>query len=260
MRTPTARALSTTALLFTAASLAIATRGQQDWAIHDMNRPQPRVVQPGTGGTDQQPGTAPSDAVVLFDGTGLSRWRTDKGDPAQWKVEGGYVEVVKGTGDIHTAQPFGDCQLHIEWRTPVPAEGEGQERGNSGVFLMGQYELQVLDSFDSQTYPDGQAGALYGQHPPLVNASRPPGAWQTYDVIFQGPRFAADGKLIQPAKATVFQNGVLVQNNSELTGPTAHKARPPYKQHPEKLPLKLQDHGNPVRYRNIWIREISAGA
>ena len=258
MLTLTTRVLSTCALVFAAVSLILAQRGQQEWAIHDMNRPQPRQVQPGAPSSDQLPGRPPSDAVVLFDGTSLSSWRADDGGPAKWKVENGYVEVVKGAGDVQTEQPFGDCQLHIEWRTPMPAEGDGQERGNSGVFLMGRYELQVLDSFGNKTYPDGQAGALYGQHPPLVNASRPPGQWQTYDVIFQGPRFAADGRLIRAANATVFQNGVLVQNDSKFTGPTAHNARPPYTPHAERLSLKLQDHGNPVRYRNIWIRDIGA--
>lgn len=250
--------LSTLAVSIVAGALLL--RAQQQWTIHDMNRPQPRIVSPGTASTDAQPGKPPSDAVVVFDGKDLSAWRVDNGGPAGWKVADGYMEVVKGAGDIHTAQAFGDCQLHVEWRTPTPGEGESQERGNSGVFPMSLYELQVLDSFENKTYPDGQAGALYGQHPPLVNVSRPPGEWQTYDVIFLGPRFDAGGKLTRPARATVFQNGVLVQNNSELTGPTAHNARPPYQPHPDKMPLKLQDHGNAIRYRNIWIRELGTGS
>jgi len=168
----------------------------------------------------------------------------------------GYVEVVPGTGAIATKQGFGDVQLHIEWAAPTPAKGEGQERGNSGVFLMGMYEVQVLDSYRNKTYPDGQAGAVYGQYPPLVNASRPPGEWQTYDIVFHGPRFDAGGKLLRPARMTVVFNGVLVQDNVVLTGPTAHQTRPPYAAHPEKLPLSLQDHGNPMRFRNIWVREI----
>ena len=249
-------------LLVLVSIVAPALRAQvsQQWPQHDLTRPQPRIIQPGTPSTDQQPGKGPSDAVVLFDGKDLSGWRVDNGGPAAWKVENGYMEVVKGTGDIHTAQSFGDCQLHVEWRTPVPGEGEGQERGNSGVFLAGLYELQVLDSFENKTYPDGQAGALYGQYPPLVNVSRAPGEWQTYDVIFTGPRFNENGSVARPARLTVLQNGVLVQYDSELSGPTANKSRPPYQKHPEKMPLKLQDHGNPMRFRNIWIRELEAGS
>ena len=230
----------------------------REWAIHDEKRPQPRVVDPGAAGTPEAPGRAPADAIVLFDGKDLSQWRSQKdGGPAPWKVEGGYMEVVAGSGGIQTAAGFGDCQLHVEWATPAPPVGEGQNRGNSGIFLMGQYEVQVLDSYASTTYPDGQAAALYGQYPPLVNASRPPGQWQTYDIVFRAPRFTADGRLVRPARVTVLHNGVLVQDARELTGPTAHKARPAYKPHAAKLPLGLQDHDHPVRYRNIWIRELS---
>jgi hypothetical protein len=232
----------------------------KEWGIHDLNRPQPKVIDPGTASAASQPGKPPSDAVVLFDGKDLSKWRADKeGGPAGWKVENGYMEVVKGAGGIHTEQGFGDVQLHIEWRAPTPAHGEGQERGNSGVFLMGMYEVQVLDSHGSQTYADGQASALYGQYPPLVNASRPAGEWQTYDIVFHAPRFAADGSLARPARATVLHNGVLTQDNQELTGPTAHKARPPYKAHAARLPIGLQDHGDPVRFRNVWVRELPEG-
>jgi hypothetical protein len=199
---------------------------------------------------------APSDAVVLFGGQDLSLWEDAKGEPAKWKVEAGYVEVVAKTGSVRTKQGFGDCQLHVEWAAPAVVSGEGQERGNSGVFLMDTYEIQVLDSYDNRTYADGQAAAIYGQYPPLVNASRKPGEWQAFDVIFRRPRFEADGKLVEPARMTVFHNGVLVHDNDELTGPTAHKARPTYKVHADKLPLSLQDHGNPVRYRNIWLREL----
>ncbi len=149
-----------------------------------------------------------------------------------------------------------DCQLHVEFSEPTPPKGESQDRGNSGVFLQGLYETQVLDSYHSKTYADGQAGAIYGQYPPLVNASRAPGQWQVYDIVFHGPRFDKDGKLLRPARETVFHNGVLVQDNVELTGPTAHGKRPPYEPQSEKLPLALQDHGHPVRYRNIWIREL----
>ena len=228
------------------------------WKIHDPNRPVPPVIEPGTASTQETPGRAPSDAVVLFDGKDLSQWAATDNGPAKWKVENGYFEVVPKTGYIHTREAFGDCQLHVEFAEPNPPKGESQGRGNSGVFLQGLYETQVLDSYQNKTYADGQAAASYGQYPPLVNASRPPGHWQIYDIVFHGPRFDASGKLTRPARETVFHNGVLVQDNVELTGPTAHGERPPYKATPEKLPLALQDHGDPVRYRNIWIRELKS--
>jgi len=194
--------------------------------------------------------------VVLFNGKDLSQWRSQDSTAAKWTVQNGYMEVKAGTGMIQSARGFGDVQLHIEWATPSVVKGESQERGNSGVFLMGIYELQVLDSYQNDTYPDGQAGAIYGENPPLVNPTRGPGQWQEYDVVFRRPHFKADGTLESPARMTVFLNGVLIQDNFELVGPTANQARPPYKAHPDKLPLKLQDHGNPVRYRNIWVREL----
>jgi Domain of Unknown Function (DUF1080) len=237
-------------------AVVISAQVDTRWKIHDPNRPLPPVVDPGTAGTQESPGRAPSDAVVLFDGKDLSRWVHKDGSAAKWKVESGYFEVVPKTGDIHTRGAFGDCQLHVEFAEPLPAKGESQERGNSGVFLMGLYEIQVLDSYQNRTYADGEAAAVYGQYPPLVNASRPPGQWQTYEVIFHGPRFATDGKLLRPARVTVFHNGILAQDNVELSGPTAHGRRPPYEHHADKLPLALQDHGNPVRFRNIWIREL----
>ena len=227
------------------------------WPIHDPTRPMARVVTPGTASTPEQAGKAPSDAIVLFDGKDLSKWVAEKdGAPAGWKVENGYFEVVKGSGSIRTKDGFGDVQLHVEWMAPKPPVGEDQDRGNSGIFLMGKYEVQVLDSYESKTYADGQASALYGQYPPLVNPVRPPGEWQAYDIVFFGPRFDKDGKLLRPARATVFLNGVLTQYNQELTGPTAHKARPPYEAHPDKLPIGLQDHSHPVRYRNLWLRPV----
>lgn len=247
-------AITTAALLF-AAQLS-AAQAPMKWKIHDLNRPLPPVVDPGTASTQDAPGRPPSDAIVLFDGKDLSRWTDKDGKPAKWKVENGYLEVVPESGLISTKDSFGDCQLHVEFAEPLPAVGESQERGNSGVFLMGQFEIQVLDSYENKTYADGQASAVYGQYPPQVNASRPPGQWQTYDIVFHGPRFAKDGKLTRPAHVTVLHNGVLVQDNVELTGPTAHGERPPYKAQPEKLPLSLQDHGKPVRYRNLWIREL----
>jgi hypothetical protein len=221
------------------------------WKIHDLDRPVPPVVDPG------KDGKPPADAVVLFDGKDLSQWVGEKGSPAAWKVENGYMEVKPDTDSIKTKDSFGDCQLHVEFATPVPGVGESQHRGNSGVFPMGLYEIQVLDSYENRTYADGQASAIYGQYPPLVNASRPPGEWQTYDIIFHGPRFAGDGKLLRPARVTMLHNGLLTQDNVELTGPTTNGARPPYKTHPRKLPLSLQNHSNPVRYRNIWIRELA---
>jgi len=223
---------------------------------HDRNRPQPAVIDPGTSSSQQTPGRPPSDAVVLFDGRDLSKWQHKDGSAAKWKLDAGYFEVVPGTGQLYTRASFGDCQLHVEFAEPTPPLGEEQERGNSGVFLHDRYEVQVLDSYQSQTYPDGQAGAIYGQFPPLVNASRAPGLWQIYEIVFHGPRFDATGHLTRPARLTVFLNGVLVQDEAELTGPTAHRQRPPYVVEPEKLPLSLQDHGNAVRYRNIWIREL----
>jgi hypothetical protein len=226
-----------------------------DYPIHSLDRPQPPVVDPGPYAGRCRP---PSDAIVLFDGSSLGAWRSADtvGEPARWKIADGYMEVVPGTGNIATVQGFGDVQLHVEWLAPLPVEGQGQERGNSGVFLMSIYEIQVLDSYENPTYPDGQTGAIYGQYPPLVNASRPPGEWQTYDVIFHRPRFDATGSVARKARMTILHNGVLVQDHVELTGPTAHKDRPPYKPHPDRLPLVLQDHGDLVRYRNIWIRQL----
>ena len=245
-----------TVLLLAASSHACYAQVQTTWKIHDLSRPLPPVIDPATASTQESPGRAPSDAVVLFDGKDLSRWVHKDGSAAKWKVENGYAEVLAKTGYINTRDSFGDCQLHVEFAEPAPPRGESQERGNSGVFLQGLYETQVLDSYQSKTYADGQAGAIYGQYPPLVNASRPPGQWQTYDIVFHGPRFDKDGKLLRPARETVFHNGVLVQDNVELSGPTAHGKRPPYEPQPEKLPLALQDHSHPVRYRNIWIREL----
>jgi len=242
--------------VFCLALVAAGDSGGKQWPVHDETRPRPKVVTPGTESTQEQPGKPPSDAVVLFDGKDLSKWRSAKGGEPAWKVDHG-VLVVAGAGDIVTKEEFGDCQLHVEWAAPTPAGGEGQGRGNSGVKIMGRYEVQVIDSYEAQTYADGQAGALYGQYPPLVNASRPPGQWQMYDIIFHAPKFGPDGKVLKPATATVLHNGVLVQDHAELKGTTAHKSPGVYKAHPPKQPLLLQDHHNPVRYRNIWIRPLS---
>lgn len=201
------------------------------------------------------PGPPPSDAIVLFDGKDLDQWVGNKDRPARWKIEGGTM-VVNGTGNIRTRQAFGDCQLHLEWATPAKVEGKGQGRGNSGVFLMGRYEVQVLDSHQNQTYYHGQAGSVYKQSAPLVNASRPPGEWQSFDIIFRAPRRDAAGRVIKPATITVLHNGVLIQDHFEILGTTYNDRAPAYEPHPEKLPLVLQDHRDPVCYRNIWIREL----
>ncbi len=217
------------------------------------------LVQSGFAGDPGEPkvtdpGPPPADAIVLFDGADLSKWADDKGSDARWDVKDG-VATVNGTGYIHTRQEFGDCQLHVEWATPAEVKGDGQGRGNSGIFLQYRYEIQVLDSYNNKTYFDGQAGAVYKQYPPLVNACRKPGEWQAYDIIYHAPRFDNDGKLTKPGDVTVIQNGVLIQDHVELKGDTM-QATPSYKAHPLKQPLALQDHGNPVRYRNIWIREL----
>jgi hypothetical protein len=229
---------------------------QIGWRIHDRNRPQPPVVTPGESSARDHPSRPPSSAIVLYGGKDLSGWESAQGGPARWKIGNGFFEVAPGTGNIRTKQAFGDCQLHVEWATPNPPHGEDQERGNSGVFLMSLYEIQVLDSYQNKTYADGQAAAVYGQYPPLVNASLPSGEWQTYDIIWHGPRFDSSGKLLAPATVTLLHNGILVQDHVTLTGPTEHMMRPPYKPHSEKMPLMLQDHHNPVRFRNIWVREL----
>ncbi len=222
------------------------------WRVHDGSRPQPRVVTPG-----EKFGDPPSDAVILFDGTDLSQWVSARdGGPARWKVENGYMEVVAGTGDIQTIRHFGDCQLHIEWMAPEEVRGEGQGRGNSGVFLMGLYEIQVLDCYQNPTYPDGTTAAIYGQYPPLVNACRPPGEWQTYDILWEAPRFDGD-QLVEPAYVTVFHNGIVVHCHTPLFGPTTHRQVLSYRPHPPVGPLRLQDHGDPVRFRNIWYRPLT---
>jgi len=240
-------------LLTAALCFAIGTctqKGQFRWDVHDMDRPQPPVITPA-----EQPGQPPSDAIILFDGKNLSQWLDKKANPANWKVENGYMQA-NGTGDISTKQSFGDCQLHLEWAAPTQVSGSGQKRGNSGVFLMSNYEVQILDSYDNKTYPDGQAAALYGQFPPLANACRKPGDWQSFDIIFRRPKFSENGQVIHPACFTVLHNGVLVHDNVTLYGASAHKKRAEYHPHADRLPIILQDHGNPIRFRNIWIREL----
>ncbi|MSR48207.1 MAG: DUF1080 domain-containing protein [Planctomycetes bacterium] len=223
------------------------------WCVHDSRRPQPRVVAPGTESSALHPGRPPADAVVLFDGTDLSKWSSGGGD-ARWNVVDGCAEV-NGTGDIETRAAFGDCQIHLEWCAPLPPSGDSQGRGNSGIYFMGRYEVQVLDCFGNKTYPDGQAAALYGQKPPLVNACRPPGEWQSYDIVFEAPRFDGD-KLAKPARVTVLHNGVVVHHAQEYVGATGHREVGQYSRHEDRLPIRLQDHGSPVRYRNIWLRPL----
>jgi len=227
----------------------------QKWRVHDPARPHPRVVSPGAS-----PGAAPSDAVILFDGKDLSNWeeRRDLNSPPKaptWKVENGYFEEVPGTGSLFSKAKFGDCQLHVEWAAPVEIRGAGQNRGNSGVLVMGRYEIQVLDSWNSPTYADGQAGAIYGQWPPLVNAARRPGEWQTYDIVFEAPRFEGE-RLVKPAYFTVFHNGIVLHNHKEVMGPMVHRKLPAYAPHGLAEPLMLQQHGTRVRYRNIWYRPL----
>jgi Domain of Unknown Function (DUF1080) len=226
------------------------------WLQHDISRPKPPVVEP-VGPPPAAPTHVPGDAVILFDGTNLDAWRAPGGGPARWKVSDGFMEVAPGTGAIETRGKFGDVQLHVEWAAPNPAAGKGQDRGNSGIFLMGMFEIQVIDSYQADTYADGQAGAIYGQYPPLANASRPPGEWQTYDIAFRRPRFDRDGKLLQSARFTLIHNGILVQNNEELWGGTNWLEPAPYDHRADRGPIELQDHGHKVRFRNIWLRDLA---
>ena len=226
------------------------------WHVHDGLRPQPRVVTPGTFSTPEIPGKVPSDAIVLFDGKSVDKWYSGKkGEPCKWTIENGDLISVAKAGYVFTNDDFGDFQLHVEWHSPNPPHGDSQGRGNSGVFLHGKYEIQVLDCYNNPTYPDGSAGSVYGQHPPLVNASLPPGEWQVYDIVFTGPKYK-DGKLDKPAYVTVIHNGVVTQNHAEILGNTGHRTLGKYDGKTEKGPIGLQDHGNPVHFRNIWIRPL----
>jgi hypothetical protein len=227
------------------------------WHVHDPDRPHPPVVTPGA--SQYAP---PSDAIVLFNGKDLSKWAqdgrgADKGkivDP-QWPVKDGYFEVGANNGDLFTREKFGDCQLHIEWSEPPDIKGTSQGRGNSGVLLMHRFEVQVLDAFKNPTYADGQAGAIYGQWPPLANPSRPPGEWNVYDIVFEAPKFEGE-KLVKPAYITLFMNGVMMHNRKESMGPMVYRQVAKYVPQPAEDSLALQDHHNPVRYRNIWIRRL----
>ena len=224
-----------------------------DYEVHDVNRTQPPIVNPGP--PSGLPAPVPSDAVVLFDGSDLSDWVDSNGETPQWTVRDGYMEVVPGTGSIFSKEEFGDVQLYIEWATPVEIDGDGQGRGNSGVFFMNRYEIQVLDSYENETYPDGQAASVYAQYPPLVNVSRAPGEWQSYNIIFRRPHFDPNGNLREPARVTVIHNNVVVQDNVPLIGPTG-RARAAYEMHEDRGPIRLQDHSDLVRFRNIWVREL----
>ncbi|HMP91361.1 MAG TPA: DUF1080 domain-containing protein [Phnomibacter sp.] len=232
--------------------LAGTTYAQQgDPKLTEIYSPVAPVVSPGKTAADP-----PADAIVLFNGTSLDGWESLNGNPAQWTISNGAFTVKPGTGDIRTKQKFGSCQLHVEWKTPDVVKGEGQGRGNSGIFLMSTYELQVLDNYENKTYSNGQAGSIYKQLVPLANACRKPGEWQTYDIIFTAPEFYEDGRLRSPARITVLHNGVLVQNNATLWGSTQYIGIAKYDKHANALPLKLQDHGDLVSFRNIWVRPL----
>jgi Domain of Unknown Function (DUF1080). len=227
----------------------------QPWRVHDIARPRPPKLSPPPPSVTTP---APPDAVVLFDGKDLSQWVTMTREglqPPRWKVENGYLEIPPGGGRLATKEKFGDVQLHLEWMIPPGLPGAGQGKGNSGVELMGRYEIQVLESFENETYADGQAAAIYGQWPPRVNASRPPGEWNSYDIYFEAPRFE-QGKLVKPAAVTVVHNGILVHHRQEILGAATHRRVAVYSPHAPEEPLTLQDHGAPVRYRNIWIRRL----
>lgn len=261
MRHPNARLLPFLVAVCLAAAPSCQSRPGYDdtpllpgtkWRVHDLERPYPPVVTPG----ESAPAEPPSDAIVLFDGTDLAQWEAGS-EKARWELVDGAM-VVNGTGSIQTVQEFGDCQLHLEWASPAEVESESQGRGNSGVFMMGRYEIQILDSHENPTYADGQAAALYGQEPPMVNASRPPGEWQSYDIVFEAPRFDGD-ELVEPARVTVVHNGVVVHHRVEFLGATAHRAVATYASHAEVGPIVLQDHGNPVRFRNVWVRPLERG-
>jgi hypothetical protein len=239
------------AVIFLAGGIA----AQQERVPGQMPNPskEPPIVTPGA-----TPGSPPSDAILLFDGKDLSKWVSEKDGtkPAPWSVADGVITVAPNSGGIRTKDGFGSAQLHIEWATPSEVKGDGQGRGNSGVFFMSNYEVQVLDSYQNKTYFHGQASAIYKQHAPLVNASRKPGEWQSYDIVFTAPVFDGDGKILKRATFTVFHNGVLTQNHVEVMGVTSHDKPPYYEAHASKMPLALQDHGNPMRFRNIWIRNL----
>ncbi len=235
--------------------LATGSSAQTTWPQHSRERPTPPVQRAPALTAPVPP---PADATILFDGRSLSAWHAGN-DPAPWRIlPDGTLEVIPGAGSIETRESFGDVHLHIEWTAPNPPVGTDQNRGNSGVFLMRQYEVQVLDSYNNVTYADGQAGAIYGQYPPLVNVTAPPGEWNSFDIQFRAPRFAPNGTVRDSARMTVHHNGVLIHDNRVLLGPTSHTVRAPYEAHESLLPIALQDHGERVRFRNIWVRPLPA--
>jgi hypothetical protein len=252
-----------------AGAIVLAQEGggpQQPWSkfkVHDMTRPQPPIVTPGTFSTPDQPGKPPSDAIVLFDGKDMNHWQAKGGGDPTFTLQDGVMlstnlQDPSNNKYLQSKDQFGDVQLHVEWSEPTPPKGDSQGRGNSGVFMMGLFETQVLDNYQNPTYPDGACGGIYGQYPPLVNVCRPPGEWQTYDIIFTTPRYQ-DGKMTEPAYITTLQNGVIIQNHQRIEGPTGHMIVAHYPDTMlEKGPIELQFHGNPVRYRNIWVRPLEA--
>ncbi|MFM9909145.1 MAG: DUF1080 domain-containing protein [Chitinophagaceae bacterium] len=238
-------------IVSTLPGMAQAINRNGDPKLSEYWSPEPNVVTPG-----KTTGDAPSDAIILFDGRNFDKWQQVKGGPVKWTLDNSAMTVSSGAGNIQTKEGFGDCQLHIEWRTPAEVKGDGQGRGNSGIFLMGRYELQILDNYNNKTYVNGQAASIYKQLPPLVNACRPPGEWQTYDIIFTAPRFYENGTVRSQARITVLHNGVLVQRDGVLLGGTQYIGVANYEMHKDKEPIELQDHGNPTSFRNIWIRPL----
>ena len=236
---------------FSFAILCMESLAQKDPKTTEVWSPEPKVVKAGS-----TVNTAPSDAIILFNGKNAAAWKHQNGDTVKWTMSDNTMVVKGGTGNIETRQKFGDCQLHIEWRTPTEVKGDGQERGNSGIFMMGRYELQILDSYNNRTYSNGQAGSIFKQYPPLVNASKGPGEWQSFDIVFKAPSFNDSGAVQEPARMTVFHNGVLIQNNVTLWGGTKYIGLPTYEKHAAKESIVLQDHSNPMAFRNIWIREL----
>jgi hypothetical protein len=239
----------TTFLLLT--SFASVVFAQNDAATTEIWKPVPNVITPGKTNTD-----APSDAIILFNGTSGAAWQHSNGAEMKWTIADNAMTVTPNSGNLETKQKFGDCQLHIEWRTPAEVKGDGQGRGNSGIFMMGRYEIQILDSYNNPTFSNGQAGSVYKQHIPLVNACKPPGEWQSFDIIFSAPRFSENGSVLEPARVTILQNGVLVQNNVAIWGSVRNTGMPRYEKHADKEPIVLQDHHNPMSFRNIWVREL----
>lgn len=234
-------------------AIALGAQPEKTWKMHDMERPLPPVVTPGATS-----GAAPADAVVLLGSRGVDAWHDGSGGALAWdQPEAGVIAPARNTGDAHSRESFGECQLHIEWMCPASElANSGQSRGNSGVFFMGRYEVQILMSHDNRTYADGMAGSLYGQHPPLVNACRGVGEWNTYDIVFRRPVFDANGEVVKPAVVTLLMNGVLVQDHAELVGPTSHMTQAAYQAHEDSLPIRLQNHGQVVHFRNIWVRRL----